>query len=606
MKTFLRKKIFNIVAVIVSLCALTTNSAVANVPASAFDVLTITVKITTADTTPPEISIISPSDNAAFDESPITITGTAKDAESGLSNVSINVGGTVYNPSIGADGSFSINNVVIANGPNSITLSATDMAGNNATKSISVFLGWVLHLQVPYQQVSGYYSGAASAQMILNYVRNGIKADLTQEDIYNYGHTYNSTANASLSEMDPYAMRYALGHFDPYDFTDPDGYGDAYNAYNFDIEAFDSAKFTDYLRDIMHWMAYTVPTGNWQSNILTANPNVPPAVPAYGTYNHWVIVNGVAASENPNPTPRTNPWNTPNFTAYGLWLTDPAAGGIGQDMYVTAQSAQDTFFKPLVTSDSYNGMYLQVAEPPSVESNASVVVAEPNVNEETLKIMKISENITGEIPANISEAETTIETAKKHLYDGALAVNLKTGGSSSSGEQETYSLNSLFNTSLPRPQLDWKKIVDPSLLSDDNFVKAFDGSQARAFFKVRRADKKDSYYYLIPFDKFANGQFLTCAAIIINASNGSFEEASWTGVPTRFIQVTRAKAMQLAASADPVLQDAKTTVELIWEPTGISSSPFYPYWEIALGDLVYYVTQNGEVLKKDAQIQQNI
>lgn len=588
MREFMRIKKYGIAVEILSLCMLLITATAADaLPAGAFDTLAITVKITGQDTTPPEINIITPSDGAAFDTSPITITGTAKDTQSGLSDLSVNVGGTVYNPVVGADGSFSVQNAVIVNGPNTISISAVDNAGNTANKSISVFLGWVLHLQVPYQQIDGYDSGAASSQMILNYIRNGVKPDLSQGDIYNYGHQYNSSANASLSEMDPKGIQYALGHFDPYDSADPTGYGDAYNAYNFGIEVFESAKFTDYLRDIMHWMAYPVPIGGWQSADLTANPNVPPAIPAYGMYDHWIIVNGAAASENPNPEPRTNPWNTPNFTAYGLWLTDPVAGGIGQDMYVTAQSAQDTFFKPLATSDDYNGMYLQVAEPPAVESSAEISIAQPNVNEETLEIVKISQAL-----------ENETDSAAKHLYDSALAVKLSSSVTTVRSA-EAYSLNSLFDTNLPHPQLDWKKIVDPSLLTDDNFVRAFDGSQARSFFKVRRADKTESYYYLIPFDKYVSGQFLTYAAIIIDAANGSFEEASWVESPTRFIQVTSAEALQLASSVNSALQDDKTTAELIWEPSGISPSPFYPYWEITLGDLVYYVTQNGEVIEKN-------
>ena len=557
------------------------------------------------DKTPPVVSITSPANEAAFNAGPITITGTVTDALSGLNNgVSVNVEGTVYTPTVGLDGSFTITGVTIVGGPNKVTASAQDLAGNTGNSSISVFLGWVLHMQVPYQSVTTYGSAAASSQMILNYIRNGVADALTQDTIYNYGHQYNDPSNTTLLEMDPKAVSYALGHFDPYDLTDPDGYGDPYRGYNFSVEAFDNTKFTDYLRDVIHWMAYPVTIDSWwKAGDLVKWPNTPPAVPAYGTYNHWIIVNGAATTENPKPQPHTNPWYTPDFTAYGLWLTDPATGGIGQDVYVTAQSAQETFFLPVATSDSYNGQYLQVAEPPIVESSATVSVAPPNVNDQTLEIAKISDTMSQEISSTLSNSEQIAASAEKHLYDAALVVNLKNDTASGSSTSGTYSLNSLFDTSQSHPQLDWKKIIDPSLLTDANFVKAFDGSQATNFVKVRRTDKDNDFYYLIPFDKYVSGQFLTYAAIIIDTQDGSFKEASWVDQPTRFIQVTKDNAIQLVLSANPALQNTAISAELVWQPGGPSQSPFYPYWQVTAGDVIYFVTQNSEVIKKDAQTQ---
>jgi hypothetical protein len=459
----------------------------------------------------------------------------------------------------------------------------------------------VLHLKPPYAQVGDYYSGAATAQMILNYIRDGVKSDLSQEEIYNYAHQYNHSLNTNLSEIDPLGMYHVLGHFDPYDPTDTTGYGNASKGYNFSVESFAGDKFNDYLRDIIHWMAYPVTIGYWKNDgELVKWPNTPAAVPAYGTYNHWIVVNGAATTENPIPQPHTNPWYTPNFTVYGLWLTDPASGGIGKDLYVTAQAAQETFFFPVATSDSYNGKYVQVAEPPEVESDATVQTAASKVNEETLAIIAISEKLAKETPSDLSDAEARIENAKKHLYDAALVVDLKSDAQSQLG---TTSLSSVFSSdSQSSFKLDWKKIVDSSLLTDDNFVKAFDGSQARSFVKVRRSDKENTYYYLIPFDKYVNGQFLTYAAIIIDAADGSFKEASWVDVPTRFIQVTKAKAMQIVLAVNSTLQDTNISAELVWQPGGPSQSPFYPYWQVTSGSIVYFVTQNGEVIEKDAQV----
>jgi len=39
---------------------------------------------------------------------------------------------------------------------------------------------------------------------------------------------------------------------------------------------------------------------------------------------------GFVASENPCPEFHTNPWNTPDFTVYGLWIEGPSRYRIGQ------------------------------------------------------------------------------------------------------------------------------------------------------------------------------------------------------------------------------------------------------------------------------------
>ena len=103
----------------------------------------------------------------------------------------------------------------------------------------------------------------------------------------------------------------------------------------------------------------------------------------------------------------------------------------------------------------------------------------------------------------------------------------------------------------------------------------------------------------VPFDKYVKGQFLTYAAIIINAENGSFEEASWVEEPTRFIQISREKAIEMVLSENADLLNMELNAELIWEPNSYSQSPFYPYWKVISGNEIYFVTQDGEVITED-------
>jgi len=562
------------------------------------------------DKTPPQVEILTPKDGDIIGTDYVTITGIVTDAISGIAEIEVIVGSTVYTPTLEPDGSFSIIDVPIVIDPPgamaaqasgdtvNITAQAADIAGNQANHALDVLPGWVLHLDIPYYEIGDYYSGAAACQMILNYIRNGVADDLTQETIYNYGHPRNYSENSSILEMDPKAMVYTLDHFDPYDEMDP--FGDPYKGYDFFISVFEETEFTEYLRDIIHWIAYTVTIDYWWlDGDLVDWPNTPAAVPAYGTYEHWIVVNGASASANPAPEPHIDPYNTPDVTVGGLWLTDPAANGIGQDLYVTAQTVQETYFFPLNTSDRYHGKYVHVSDPPAILSDAEIKLSEPKVNENTFKVVEMARDMEREVRGNLSDLEKRIENAKKHIYDAALVVNLekdKVAADKAADSDEYTMLSSVFNVNKAPVELDWKKVIDTSILSDKGFREAFDGSQARDFIKVKR-DDKDSSYYLIPFDKYTRGQFLTYAAIIINTEDGSFKQASWVKEPTRFIQVTKQKALELVMKELSFPENAETDVELVWEPGKLSLSPFYPYWKVVSGNMICYVTQNNDVIK---------
>ena len=550
------------------------------------------------DKTAPSIRITSPVDEAAFDAGPITVNGTVSDTLSGVKTLDVRVKDDMYNPAVQPDGSFSISGVSISGGSNSVTAVARDNADNEGADEIIVFLGWVLHLKAPYHnKEQDHYSGAASCQIVLNYIRDGLTGPLTQDEIYNYGHPRNYEENLNLPETDPNAIDYALGHFDPYDSEDPTGQGDIHKAYNFSINVFGDNDFNKYLRDIVHWMAYPVTIDKWWlGGDLTAWPNTPAIVPSYGTYNHWIVVNGASASQNPTPEPREKPWYTPDFTVYGLWLTDPTSGGIGRDLYVTAQAAQDTYLRPLVTFDRYNGKYLQVAEPPEVESEAEIDIARPKVNDETRKVIEIARQVNASVPDDLSEFEKRLANAKKHVYDAGLVVNIKDDVRGMNSAGQPLNLASVFDAGEKSAKLNWKKIIDSAILTDENFKNAFDGAQARSFIKVRRSDRYGYYYYLVPFDKYVAGQFLTYAAIIIDSEDGSFAEASWTKAPTRFVQINREKAEEILLLKYPNMRNQALCSELIWEPGNISNSPFYPYWNIVAGGGAYFVTQNREVI----------
>ena len=203
-------------------------------------------------------------------------------------------------------------------------------------------LAYTLNIsEVPwYQNVADYNStAAASSQMVLNYLRQGATGfpDLSQNEIYLYARP-SGPFNTILKADE---VNNVMNHFQP-------------GGYHFSVRSFDSTAFTNYMREICHWMGYDVPGVTRQ--------NVPVVLPILGSYSNWVTVKGLATDTDPHPT---TPWAIPEFTVYGLWLKDPKDNGIGKDTYKTAYECQNTYFLPLASSgDSYNGKYAMVAEPP--------------------------------------------------------------------------------------------------------------------------------------------------------------------------------------------------------------------------------------------------
>lgn len=461
-----------------------------------------------------------------------------------------------------------------------------------------------------------YFStGAATCQMILNYIREGAGVSLYegpagQDEIYQY-------AKAPMPygpELTPDEVDKALGHFDPYDtlvFNSSNNYdslpgGNPYQGYNYTVDTYDPGSdpnaLANYMRDICHWMAYTVTQENWwDDGVLVARPNTPAAIPIYGDtegYGHWVVVKGCVTSENPTPEPHTNPWNTPNFTVYGFWMKDPLVTGIGQNTYATAAECEATYFKPLATSDAYDGLYVQVAEPPAEMSNARIEIPQPDEDTANLEFVGVE--------AGTKDCEAAPLVAMSFEAD-----------------------NMYLKYEPVIKKQSWRDLVDKYLLEDDEVVKAFEGAKMRKPILVKRPDMKNSDYYLVPFNSPVKGKrSLTSAVIILDANDGYFKGASWTDEPERFLKIREKEAIKLVKryikqkrrgeikslpgkpgkrfkkikkiirqKYKKLLRHIKDAeARLVWEPNNYSASPFNPYWEVDVNGYIWYITQDGEVI----------
>ncbi len=96
-----------------------------NICGSATDAVAVVL-----DTTPPLVTITAPADGADFSEQPIQVTGTAADASP---IVDLRINGDPIAP-----GTSFVTTALLVEGPNTITVSATDAAGNTGSATISV------------------------------------------------------------------------------------------------------------------------------------------------------------------------------------------------------------------------------------------------------------------------------------------------------------------------------------------------------------------------------------------------------------------------------------------------------------------------------------
>lgn len=92
------------------------------------------------DTVPPSLNVTSPTEGYITNNSSVTVAGTTNDATSSPVTVTINLNGTDQGP-VTVDSGGSFNKVItLANGSNTITVTATDSSGKTSTVTVHVTL----------------------------------------------------------------------------------------------------------------------------------------------------------------------------------------------------------------------------------------------------------------------------------------------------------------------------------------------------------------------------------------------------------------------------------------------------------------------------------
>jgi hypothetical protein len=101
--------------------------------------------------------------------------------------------------------------------------------------------------------------------------------------------------------------------------------------------------------------------------------------------------------------------------------------------------------------------------------------------------------------------------------------------------------------------------------------------------RVRRLDQPDRPYYLVVIGE----QSAATAVAAVDAVSG--ETLSWATLPGQGPHlIVDAQAAVARAGLGPA-----ASAELVWQPSVLSRSPSYPFWQVREKGHVVYVDQNG-------------
>ncbi|HEX5432373.1 MAG TPA: S8 family serine peptidase [Bryobacteraceae bacterium] len=152
----------------------------------------------TGDTTPPSVSISSPS-SGATEEGQISILGTATD-NVGVSKVELDVDGALVSTETSPAYSFTWNTANVANGSHTLTVKAYDAAGNMGQAAVSVNVNNpVLDTAAPSVTIAGPAAGASVTGTVAVQGTATDNVGVTNVQFYADGALMGSSANPSFS-----------------------------------------------------------------------------------------------------------------------------------------------------------------------------------------------------------------------------------------------------------------------------------------------------------------------------------------------------------------------------------------------------------------------
>ena len=424
------------------------------------------------------------------------------------------------------------------------------------------------------------WSGPAVMEMLIDNYRD--TSDVPNQTVLNEtGLGYNQGCNADLLYVDPTGMMSTLNLY-------LHAYGELPYVANYGVGRYET------LEDVLHYMCKWHYLG-------------PGAAPAYGNYSNWMVVRGIHTNTTPSFTQGS-------YEIYGFWINDPynatleGPGGIGENTYKTVDQWSSIYHKKLNesdvnTSDYYYDKYVAVCEPPE-DDDVVVTLAQakprfanvitPAQMEKPLMVYEVEQLALEKVVTNdesLKIVKAAIDGVNEELipYDAEFAeVFAKTTAGAPmlvtdvSGDYYVVPFNVPVEV---RPPV---KIMPVK-------IEKLKISGLKELEQVKRVDE---YVIIEPIQIEPIEVERTLVVVLVDATDGSFKEASWVADAVKYLPVSKVEALKLAlteidiTSANELTNlSSKPTIELVYR----NASPYYPDWKITADGDVYYVSQDGTV-----------
>lgn len=303
----------------------------------------------------------------------------------------------------------------------------------------------------------------------------------------------------------------------------------------------------------------------------------PGAAPTYGNYSNWMAIRGIHTSENPK-------WKSQgSYDIYGFWINDPKdPGGIGENTYKCVDQWIDQYHKSLTdvrAGDAYLNKYVAVCEPPEpgdVEVRAvhSPARLDGAVKAELMGLDVVKAAIDGVTEELVPYDAEFAEVFAKTVAGRPLLVTDEGG--------DYYLVP--FNVPIEKRPIPIRKPVE---------IENVDGSRVKL---ISAVDGK-AVIKPVPVGRIRIKEERTLVVVIVDAEDGSFKEASWVADPVKYLSVSKREALRLVFKE--MRQNrfrprpfGRPVIELVHRA---ASSPYSPDWKITIGQMVFYVSQDGTV-----------
>jgi len=344
------------------------------------------------------------------------------------------------------------------------------------------------------------YTGAASCWMIARYLK-GDAFTAGQSNIY----AATSHDPAHNNEITPQSAASWL-------------YANAPQGYYFSPRY--RTSLTDALKETVYWMDY-VPAGGLQ---------VPVQILTHTNWSHK-LVRGFEASSKPYGALYSS------FTVHGLWLKDPRLGGLGYDVYATAQEMENVYLP-----STSNGQYWLVCEPPPEAEGMEQ--AEDRMDRATVILGACEPN------ADVAAFLATLSAPAPS--------RLLTRGTPPAGVSNLLA------------------VVPDALRKDPEFLAAYHAATNISYYEVNR--DLASHYFLAAGGVQGPG---STKYVIKLSPDGAFQQATWSAAASLYPFVPVEAAVWVAQQDEP---DSTVVATQLVYTAGASPSPFLPAWQVVLED----------------------